>query len=77
MYERPEPLLLYSSINSLTVYNLKPFTTYLCTVAAESIATGPFTEEVEVATPEDGMAAVLFVTLCLPVAVLPSAILSL
>ena len=49
-----EPLLLYSRTSSLTVYNLLPFTTYHCAVAAETIATGPFTVEEEVTTPEDG-----------------------
>lgn len=52
-----EQLLLHSSNSSISVHNLHPFTTYYCSVAAETVAVGPFSLSVQVITPEDGMLA--------------------
>lgn len=44
-----------STLNSITIHNLRPFTTYYFSVAAATtIANGPFSVSVEVQTPEDG-----------------------
>ena len=39
---------------SVKVASLNPFTTYTCTVAAETIAVGPYTLPVQIVTPQDG-----------------------
>lgn len=48
-------ILLNSTTTSLTVPALHPYYTYLCSIAASTIASGPFTEVIIVTTPEDGM----------------------
>ena len=49
-----EELITYSQTTSLVVQNLHPFTTYTCSVSAETVAPGPFSPPVVVQTPEDG-----------------------
>lgn len=39
----------------LVLSNLHPFYTYECIVSAFTIAEGPYSEEAEITTPEDGM----------------------
>ena len=39
----------------LTLSSLHPFYTYICTVAAFTIARGPYSVEVNITMPEDGM----------------------
>ena len=43
-----------SAAHSVTVSSLQPFTDYSCTVAAETVATGPYAEEVTVQTLQTG-----------------------
>ena len=43
-----------SSTHSLTVSSLQPFTNYSCTVAAETVAIGPYTAEITVQTSQTG-----------------------
>ena len=43
-----------STAHSVTVSSLQPFTDYSCTVAAETVATGPYAEEVTVQTLQTG-----------------------
>jgi len=43
-----------STTTSITVTSLRPYTTYNCTVAAETVATGPFTTAIIVQTPQAG-----------------------
>ena len=43
-----------SATHSLTVSSLQPFTNYSCTVAAETVATGPYAEEITVQTLQTG-----------------------
>jgi len=47
-------LITYSQANTIHVRNLHPFTTYTCSVSAETVAPGPFSPAVLVQTPEDG-----------------------
>ena len=49
-----EELITYSETTSTLVQNLHPFTTYACSVSAETVATGPFSLPVVIQTPEDG-----------------------
>ena len=49
-----QELITYSQATSLVVQNLHPFTTYTCSVSAETVAPGPFSPPVVVQTPEDG-----------------------
>ena len=46
---------LVTTARSLTVPSLHPFYTYNCTVAAVTIAEGPYSVEVNITMPEDGM----------------------
>ena len=43
-----------SATHSVTVLSLQPFTNYSCTVAAETVAIGPYTEELTVQTEQTG-----------------------
>ena len=43
-----------SAAHSVTVSSLQPFTNYSCTVAAETVATGPYAEEVTIQTLQTG-----------------------
>lgn len=52
--ESSTTVVLYSTSPNISVNHLTPFTTYSCAIAAETVATGPFTEFTEVTTPEDG-----------------------
>ena len=45
---------LTTAATSLTVPSLHPFYTYYCTVAAFTIAEGPYSLEVNITLPEDG-----------------------
>ena len=45
---------LTTAATSLTVPSLHPFYTYICTVAAFTIAEGPYSLEVNITMPEDG-----------------------
>lgn len=48
-------MLLSSSGNSITVAELSPYTSYLCSVAAQTIVgLGPYTSSISVTTGEDG-----------------------
>ncbi len=47
-------LELHSTTVEAVVNDLHPFTTYFCTVAAETIERGPFTDPEVVLTEEDG-----------------------
>ena len=49
-----EELITYSQTTSTLVQNLHPFTTYTCSVSAETVAPGPFSPPVVIQTPEDG-----------------------
>ena len=49
-----EELITYSQTRSTLVQNLRPFTTYFCSVSAETVAPGPFSTPVVVQTAEDG-----------------------
>ena len=46
---------LTTAATSLTVPSLHPFYTYNCTLAAYTIAEGPYSVEVNITMPEDGM----------------------
>ena len=46
---------LTTAATSLTVPSLHPFYTYSCAVAAFTIAEGPYSVEVNITMPEDGM----------------------
>ena len=53
-------MLLSSTGNSITVGELRPYTSYLCSVAAQTIAgQGPYTSPITVTTDEDGKNAAL------------------
>jgi len=53
--ETGEMFQLTSSTNTLSVASLKPFTHYVCIIAARtSVGLGPFSTTVTVMTPEDG-----------------------
>jgi len=43
-----------STTTSISVTLLRPYTTYNCTVAAETVATGPSTTAITVQTPQAG-----------------------
>ena len=47
-------LIAYSQTTSTLVQNLHPFTTYFCSVSAETVAPGPFSPPIVIQTPEDG-----------------------
>ena len=48
-------MLLSSTGNSITVGQLSPYTSYLCSVAAQTIVgQGPYTSPITVTTDEDG-----------------------
>ena len=49
-----EELIIYSQTTSVTVQNLDPFTTYACSVSAETVAPGPFSSAIMFQTAEDG-----------------------
>ena len=49
-----EELITYSQATTTLVQNLHPYTTYVCSVSAETVAPGPFSLPVVVQTPEDG-----------------------
>ena len=48
-----EELITYSQTTAL-VQNLHPFTTYFCSVSAETVAPGPFSPPIVIQTLEDG-----------------------
>ena len=53
--ETGEMFQLTSSTNRLSVASLKPFTRYVCIIAARtSVGLGPFSTTITVMTPEDG-----------------------
>lgn len=52
--ETGEAIITVSSANSLTVSTLKPYTTYVCSIVAETIAAGPSSQILQVQTQEDG-----------------------
>ena len=52
--ERKEIFRFNSVLPNFVVHSLHPFTSYSCAVAAETIAVGPFSAPVQIATPEDG-----------------------
>ena len=47
-------IVLNTTMTQLTVENLLPFRSYIFTVAAQTIALGPFSMEEEIQLPEDG-----------------------
>ena len=47
-------LIAYSQTTRTLVQNLHPFTTYFCSVSAETVAPGPFSPPIVIQTPEDG-----------------------
>ena len=49
-----EARVITTTETSVNVAALNPFTMYTCTVAAETIAVGPYTLPVEIVTPQDG-----------------------
>ncbi len=49
-----ESITTSSEATSIRVTGLRPFTTYLCTVAAVTVAAGPATDAMQVQTEEDG-----------------------
>ena len=58
-------MLLSSTGNSITVGELSPYTSYLCSVAAQTSAgQGPYTSPIIVTTDEDGKNEVLIVRHC-------------
>lgn len=52
--ESGESFQLHSMLPRFSAQMLRPFTTYSCAVAAETIAVGPFTSIMQIKTPEDG-----------------------
>ena len=52
-----------SAASSVTVSSLQPFTNYSCTVAAETVATGPYAEEVTVQTLQTGNIVIILYVL--------------
>ena len=53
--ESTEIFQTFSDTNDVAIHSLKPFTTYLCAVAAETAAgLGPYNEALTVITLEDG-----------------------
>ena len=52
--ETGEMFQFYSDSNDLTLDSLRPYTTYICVIAAQTaIGIGPFSIAYEVTTPED------------------------
>ena len=49
-----EARLINTTATRVNVVALNPFTMYTCTVAAETIAVGPYTLPVQIVTPQDG-----------------------
>ena len=49
-----EELITYSQTTRTLVQNLDPFTTYTCSVSAETVAPGPFSPPIVFQTAEDG-----------------------
>ena len=49
-----EELITFSQTTIALVQNLDPFTTYVCTVSAETVAPGPFSPPIVFQTAEDG-----------------------
>ena len=49
-----EARVINTTETSVNVAALNPFTMYTCTVAAETIAIGPYTLPVQIVTPQDG-----------------------
>ena len=49
-----EELITYSQTTTTVVRNLHPYTTYACSISAETVAPGPFSVPVVIQTPEDG-----------------------
>ena len=49
-----EARVINTTETSVNVAALNPFTMYTCTVAAETIAVGPYTLPVQIVTPQDG-----------------------
>ena len=46
---------LTSTTTPLSVFNLNPYTTYICIIAAvTTVGTGPFSSQFTLSTPEDG-----------------------
>ena len=50
-----EELITYSQTTTALVLNLDPFTTYTCSVSAETVALGPYSSAIMFQTAEDGM----------------------
>ena len=50
-----EELITYSQTTTALVLNLDAFTTYTCSVSAETVAPGPFSSAIMFQTAEDGM----------------------
>ena len=48
-----EERVISTTETSVTIAALNPFTTYNCTVAAETIAVGPSTPPLQIVTPQD------------------------
>ena len=54
--ETGEEFQLTSTTTSITVTTLRPYTTYLCIIAASTtVGIGPFSTVFTIVTPEDGM----------------------
>ena len=49
-----EEMITHSQTTSTLVQNLDPFTTYTCSVSAETVAPGPFSSAIMFQTAEDG-----------------------
>ena len=54
---------LATAATSLTVSSLHPFYTYDCTLTAFTIAEGPYSVEVNITMPEDGMSSLVLIPL--------------
>ena len=50
-----EELITYSQTTTALVLNLDTFTTYTCSVSAETVAPGPYSSAIMFQTAEDGM----------------------
>ena len=60
--ETGEEFQFTSNITMLTVTTLRPFTTYLCTIAAStSVGLGPFSTVFTLRTPEDGEGSLIMI----------------
>ena len=60
---------LATAATSLTVPSLHPFYTYDCTLTAFTIAEGPYSVEVNITMPEDGMSSSVLIPLTYPVTI--------